>query len=263
MKKIISKLFPILCVGMIVFAILAGLYYAKEYADARKSYDKAESYTQLQEPEEETAGGEQEKEKNREKNQKGKPEPVLPKAPITVDFQSLRTVNPDVTGWLYVESADISYPILQGPDNDYYLHRTWEKKDNFAGSIFMDYRNAPNFSDYNTVLYGHNMKDGSMFHKIQYLMTEEYYAKSPYIWILTPDGDHRYKIFAEYDTRYDSDTYTFFWHPGKALEDYIKERQALSIWESEGTLQGDERILTLSTCNGATDIRRVVQAARE
>ena len=81
MKKIISKLFPILCVGMIAFAILAGLYYAKEYADARKSYDKAESYTQLQEPEEETAGGEQEKEKNREKNQKGKPEPVLPKAP--------------------------------------------------------------------------------------------------------------------------------------------------------------------------------------
>ena len=261
MKKIISRLFPILCVGMIAFAILAGLYYAKGYGDARKSYEKAERYTQLQEPEAEPARREPDKGKNEEKGQKGKPN--LPKAPITADFQSLRTVNPDVTGWLYIESADISYPILQGPDNDYYLHRTWDKKDNFAGSIFMDYRNASSFSDYNTVLYGHNMKDGSMFHETQYLMTEEYYAKSPYIWILTPDGDYRYKIFAEYDTRYDSDTYTFFWHPGKALEDYIKERQELSIWKSQGILQGDERILTLSTCNGATDIRRVVQAARE
>ena len=80
-----------------------------------------------------------------------------------VDFAGLKAINKDVIGWLNVEALDISYPMVRGTDNDYYLHRTFKKEDNFAGSIFMDYLNNPNLKDQNTIIYGHNMKNGSMF----------------------------------------------------------------------------------------------------
>ena len=87
-----------------------------------------------------------------------------PKAPIDVDFAALKSVNSDVVGWIYVEALDgISYPIVQGKDNETYLHQTYEKNYNFAGTIFVDYENSPDFSDCNTLVYGHNMKNGSMF----------------------------------------------------------------------------------------------------
>lgn len=184
------------------------------------------------------------------------------KAPITVDFVKLQSRNPDVVGWIYIESIDISYPVLQGGDNEYYLTHTWDHKDIFSASIFMDYRNYPDFEDYNTVIYGHNMKDGSMFHKIQYCMEKSYYEKSPYIWILTPGEDLKYEIFSEYDTRYDSDTYTLFDGPGESLKEYIKKMKGQSLWENDVELGASEHILTLSTCNGEHELRRIVQAKR-
>lgn len=259
MKKAGMMIYLLFCIGMILSASVMGIYYGKSYLDARKSYQKAEQYVERQQEFPEEA----EKEINTQTTVSKKKESQKRQAPVTVDFQSLKAVNPDMIGWLYIESVGISYPILKGADNDYYLHRTWERKENFAGSIFMDYRNSSDFSDYNTVIYGHNMKDGSMFHKTQYVMTEENYEKNPYIWVVTPEETFRYKIFTSYDTRYDSDTYSFFWHPGKKLEAYIQKMKEQSLWEGTGKLQGDEHILTLSTCNGLTDIRRIVQAARE
>ena len=78
--------------------------------------------------------------------------------PLAVDFESLKAINPDVKGWLYIEALDISYPVVQGPDNDTYLHTTYEGTSNFAGSIFLDYQNQDDFSDGNTIVYGHNMR---------------------------------------------------------------------------------------------------------
>ena len=101
-----------------------------------------------------------------------------------------------------------------------------------------------------------------MFHKIQYCMDKKYYEKDPYLWILTPDGDYQYEIFSEYDTRYDSDTYTIFEGPGKSLAEYLSRMQEQSLWKTEIKLKETEHIITLSTCNGAHDIRRIVQARR-
>ena len=81
------------------------------------------------------------------------------KAPMDIDFASLKSVNDDVVGWIYVEAVpDINYPIVHGKDNETYLHRTYEKNYNFAGTIFVDYENKGDFSDCNTIVYGHNMK---------------------------------------------------------------------------------------------------------
>lgn len=77
------------------------------------------------------------------------PEPLSypTEPPLAVDFESLKAINPDVKGWLYIEALDISYPVVQGPDNDAYLHTTYEGTSNFAGSIFLDYQNQGDFSD--------------------------------------------------------------------------------------------------------------------
>ena len=98
-----------------------------------------------------------------------------------IDFDSLQEINPDVIGWLEMEAVDtINYPIVQGEDNDYYLHRTFQRTDNFAGSIFMDYMNKSNFGQRNTIVYGHNMKNGSMFGSLKNYRDQEVYQKSPY-----------------------------------------------------------------------------------
>ena len=90
--------------------------------------------------------------------------------PPEVDFEELQKMNSDVIGWIEVEAIpEISYPIVRGEDNDYYLHRTFKKANNSAGSIFVDYRNGQYFGDCNTIVYGHNMKNGSMFGKLKWL----------------------------------------------------------------------------------------------
>ena len=105
------------------------------------------------------------------------PEPLSypTEPPLAVDFESLKAINPDVKGWLYIEALDISYPVVQGPDNDAYLHTTYEGTSNFAGSIFLDYQNQDDFSDGNTIVYGHNMKNLSMFGKLKQMKEQEKY----------------------------------------------------------------------------------------
>ena len=123
------------------------------------------------------------------------PEEELTVNPPEVDFDALKAINDDVVGWLELEAIpSISYPIAQGEDNEYYLHRTIKKTYNFAGSVFIDSTNASDFSDCNTIIYGHNMKNGSMFGKLKQMYESEKYKDSKYLWICTPNGKYRYEI---------------------------------------------------------------------
>ena len=145
----------------------------------------------------------------------GQPE-NQPTAPISIDFASLKSINDDVIGWIYMEALpQISYPVVQGEDNNTYLHQTYEKNYNFAGTIFIDYENKRDFSDCNTLVYGHNMKNGSMFGMLKkYRADETLYNTSKYFWILTPEKNYRYEIIAAYTTSVNSETYTLFKGPG-------------------------------------------------
>ena len=124
-----------------------------------------------------------------------------------VDFTGLKAINKDVIGWLNVEALDISYPMVRGTDNDYYLHRTFKKEDNFAGSIFMDYLNNPNLKDQNTIIYGHNMKNGSMFGTLKQFREEGVFEKSRYFWVYTPTMKYKYEIFACHEVGAVSNSY--------------------------------------------------------
>lgn len=187
------------------------------------------------------------------------------KAPMTIDFDSLRAINDDVIGWIYVEALDgVNYPIVRGIDNSYYLHQTYQKNYNFAGTIFADCENHDDFNDCNTIVYGHNMKNGSMFGQLKkFSENSDAYNKSKYFWIFTPTADYRYEIISAYTTPVNSSTYTLFKGPGKEFLDYLDNVVSLSdIPTTPGNLTVNDRIVTLSTCTGNEATRFVVQGKR-
>lgn len=182
--------------------------------------------------------------------------------PFDVDFAALQGVNPDVVGWIYIEALDgISYPVVQGEDNEEYLHTTYEKNYNFAGTIFIDYENSRDFTDCNTLVYGHNMKNGSMFGRLKNFSEDQTtYEKSKYFWIFTPEKDYRYEIISAYTTGVNSDTYTLFKGPGDEFQEYLDTIKGYSEIETDDTeLTIKDRIVTLSTCTGNDATRYVVQ----
>lgn len=187
------------------------------------------------------------------------------KPPIEVDFDKLKSVNEDVVGWIYVDALpDISYPIVKGKDNQTYLHQTYEKNYNFAGTIFVDYENSGDFSDCNTLVYGHNMKNGSMFgHLKKFREDDKLYKQDKYFWILTSERNYRYEIITAYTTGVNSDTYTLFKGPGEEFEKYLETIKGYSEIQTDDTdLTIKDRIVTLSTCTGNESTRFVVQGKR-
>lgn len=186
-------------------------------------------------------------------------------APMKIDFAALRGVNEDVIGWLYVEALDgVSYPVVKGKDNNEYLHMTYEKNYNFAGTIFIDCENSGDFNDCNTLVYGHNMKNGSMFGQLKkFSQDAETYKKSKYFWIFTPDKDYRYEIISAYTTGVNSDTYTLFKGPGTEFEEYLEKIKGRSEIQTDvGEMTIKDKIVTLSTCTGNESTRFVVQGRR-
>lgn len=169
-------------------------------------------------------------------------------APITVDFEALKQKNPDVTGWIYCEDSVINYPILKGEDNDFYLHHNIDGEYSKAGSIFMDTENTSGFGDPNTVLYGHHMKDKSMFASIEYWAEQAYYEGHPVMWILTPEQDYRVDLFSGYTISAFSDTYRIFPEAGEEFNAYLTDMASRSDFQAEVSLEGDAHYVLLSTC---------------
>lgn len=185
-------------------------------------------------------------------------------SPLEINFKELEAINKDVVGWIYMEALpDISYPIVQGDDNDFYLHHTYKKESLFAGSIFVDYKNTKDFSDQNTIVYGHNMKNGSMFGQLKKYKKQETVDKSPYFWIITPNDAYKYRIFSIYTANVDSDTYTLIKGPGKTTVEYGNSMKANSdLNMGEYNFKATDKIITLSTCTGDSSTRFVVQGVR-
>ena len=193
------------------------------------------------------------------------PEEELTVNPPEVDFDALKAINDDVVGWLELEAIpSISYPIAQGEDNEYYLHRTIKKTYNFAGSVFIDSTNASDFSDCNTIIYGHNMKDKTMFGKLNNYKDEEFYKENPYFYIYTPDYTYRYDIFSCYLARVDNevDFYTQF-ATDEQFQEFLDGVKAQSAYDTGVEVTPEDKVITLMTCNKAGyDYRFLVHAVQ-
>ncbi len=176
-----------------------------------------------------------------------------------IDFESLLSINREIIGWLKVEALDISYPVAQGEDNEYYLHNTFEKTANIAGCIFLDHLNKKNFSDRNAILYGHNMKNGSMFGTLKKFYEEGVFEKSPYIWIYTPEKICKYEIFSCHEVGAASQTYQLTFKDDQDFLDYLQEARENSVVDSKVSVGKEDKVLTLSTCTGNEATRFIVQ----
>lgn len=179
-----------------------------------------------------------------------------------IDFASLKEINEDVIGWIEMEAVDINYPIVQGADNDYYLHRTFRGQDNFAGSIFLDYQNRSDFSDRNTIVYGHNMKNGSMFGILKNYREQETYDKSRYLWIYTPELIYKYEIFSCAEVDAYSNLYQIIFSDAQDFDDFVANARSWSLVKSEVPVNYEDSMITLSTCTGNDATRFIVQAKR-
>ncbi len=193
------------------------------------------------------------------------PNPKKDKCPVKVDFDKLRKVNPDVIGWIYIPKTDIDYPIVQGKDNSYYLHRTYKKENNFAGSIFLDSNCRKDFYSANSVVYGHNMRNGSMFGMLKKYYDTKYNEKADYkkrniVWIVTPTREKEYTIFAarEINVSKDMDVYTIDFGTVEEYQEYLENAVKKSLYNTKVPVSTNNFILTLSTCTSTTETGRFI-----
>lgn len=164
--------------------------------------------------------------------------------PFSVSFSVLKQENEDIVGWLYLEDSPINYPVVQSNDNDYYLRRLVNGEYNIAGSLFMDYRNDSNLEDNNTIIYGHNMKNNTMFGSLQEYKSQDYYDNHKVMYYFTPRKNYIIELFTGYTISVESDIYDLSVIDSSKLEKLISK----SDFESNTKVTEEDKIITLSTC---------------
>jgi len=182
---------------------------------------------------------------------------------LETNLPQLRQTNEDVLGWIHIPDTQLSYPLLQAEDNQLYLNKSWDGISTSAGSIYLECKSSPDFSDFNTIVYGHRMKDGSMFGSLRNYNKQEYLESHPYVYIVTDEDVRQYEIFSAYQASVVSDTYRLYVEDPEAKQAALDHFISSSVLESALTPDVDDQILTLSTCTGTGNYnyRWVVQAA--
>lgn len=168
---------------------------------------------------------------------------------FSVNFAELQKINPDIVGWIVVKDTDISYPIVQGSDNDYYLNHTYKKSENYAGSIFMDYRASRDFSDQNTFIYGHNLYHGTMFAELQNYMKKDFFNAHPFVYLYTPHGNYKLQVFSAYTALDTSDSYQMQFNGEQGFANYINLVTSKSRYATDIVMTPSDKMVTLYTCS--------------
>lgn len=167
-----------------------------------------------------------------------------------VNFDELKKINSDVIGWIVIEGTQVNYPIVQGNNNNYYLNHSYDKKWNSLGSIFADYQSSNNFSNYNTFIYGHHTKNGSMFGELYKYMNEEFYESHKFFNLYTPNGNYLAKVFSAYVDSTKSDSYNQSFSSVKEFEEYINLVKGKSNYDTEIEIDvAKDKIITLYSCS--------------
>ncbi len=242
-KKITNTFITLFLIGIIVFCVYQIYIQLEEYKVGETIYDDVESLAIVKD------------EKDTETTKEGTdflvPEYESDDHYLNLDWDALEKLNPDIIGWIYCPGTELNYPILKSKDNEDYIHTTVTGAKNSAGSIFLDYRNSPLFLDYNSILYGHNMKNGSMFKTVNRYKNETWYHEHPIIHIYTKYSAKRYCIISVLNTTSDSEAYTIKFNEQLDYANFLDKCVKNSIYNTKANYSYNKNTITLSTCNGS------------
>ena len=228
-------IFLLLCV-----TVVASYMAVKEY---RQYEAAAEHYEKLQDEFVETKTTEE-----TTPDETTEPTEPIEVAPITIDFASLLEQNSDVVGWIYCQDTPINYPVVQAKDNDKYLRRDLNGKYLVSGTVFVDYRNGAIGEDANYIVYGHNMKDGTMFSSLSKYKEQSYYDEHPVLYFLTPTGDYKIELYAGIVVK--RDALIYMPNPDeKGFAEFLSNAKEKSTFKSEVEITENDTLITLSTCS--------------
>lgn len=168
---------------------------------------------------------------------------------ISMDFTKLQDINQDIGAWLLSEDKPIDYPVLQADDNRCYLNHLYTGEINGAGSLFLDYRNTGLFTDRNSVIYGHHIKNESMFHTLEGYKKQDYYDSHPIMILYTPDGDYLVELISGTIEDGMKEFVKFDFENEEDFTEYVNALRSRSTFQSTVELQPDDRLLSLCTCS--------------
>ena len=245
MKQKLLRILEIV-LGIVLVVSLAMIARTEiQYSKGAETYDKA--FDTARPPKLTVTPPPAELEKETEEEPDPDPNLVLLAA---IHMDELRQINPDVLGWVTIPNTIISYPVLQTDNNEYYLNHTWQRESSIVGAVFMECRSSAELTDFNTIIYGHNMRDKSMFGTMSDYLEQEHWKAHPSVYLLCGNGAYRYDIFAAFEADVEGPVYQKLNMDAEERGAFIAECLEMSEIDTGLVPTADDQILTLSTCTG-------------
>ncbi len=181
-----------------------------------------------------------------------------------IDFKALKEKNKDIVAYLKVNGTNIDYVVVKGKDNSYYLKHNLYKQSSVAGWIFMDYHNKLDNSDKNIVIYGHNTFNGTMFGTLRNVIKKDWYEneENHIINLVTEDGVMTYQVFSTYSIKVEDYYINTIFKDNNEFNTFVNTLKKRSVYDYQVDVDGEDSILTLSTCTGNGKSRMVLHAKR-
>lgn len=242
-KGWILNLLIVFAAAVMIYGVWNMISLQKQYKDAKEEYQEVQKIAQMEDAKEET-------------KEEDAAEENLP----DVNLTALKKENPDTVGWLYYPVLGINYPIMQDKDNTYYIKHTFSGEKNAVGSIFLDALASKEFTDDNTFIFGHNMRDGSMFGSLKKIREEGTVKDNPYFFVATADGWKKYQIFSYHEADADKKDMAFQieFSNKQTFEKFINYVKEISEEKLDVEVKDTDKIVTLATCTSNSAVRLVV-----
>lgn len=236
-KSILSNLILLVAIGVFCFSGFQLFKIWKGYNTGKKEYAKVRELAV-----------------ETKKDEKGE-------ETFSVNFEELKKINPDTVAWIRFdpEPSVINYPVVQGSDNEKYLSKTFSENENTVGAIFLDANASADFSDRHTLIYGHWMRDGSMFRHLEDYREQSFWEANPYFYLYTPDGKKlTYQIYSVGEVKDTSDSYLTQFATDEAFQKFLTMTKDVAQYDTGIAVDTSSRVVTLSTCTSAGDENRFV-----
>lgn len=234
MKRMINNILLIICIFIFCISTWKLYGYYRSYKKAKDTYSKI-----------------------------AKENVKISKNERKIDFKKLKSQNQDIAGWIYIRGTTIDYPIVQGKDNEEYLHQDFNKKKSSSGTIFLDNNCKKDFISDNNIIYGHHMKNGTMFAQLLKFREKSFLKKHNEIMIFTPDRTIHLKVISAYAQKAQNKIPVTFAND-KQKKAYIKKIESMSEQTIKTSRINDSHIYTFVTCSyEGEDNRTYVHAAEE